>query len=312
MKTQTQSTARLGASHGYRFDGDVVFLNASFIADASADVGRSWSLRLIAGDNHVVAEASLPPLAELTGAVENFEVAAPAVAPAARGFHTITLALVSRDNAGAESIQDRAVYDLAQSFAQPRLSGPVGLWFENDAELVLDVDHIENPRAEGNLSGTLSIEVWASDRAYDGGAVLGRPVAGAILGSLAAGQSWAPGALHLNAARPAAGSHLVVALREWNGSAYVTRDFVTFSPAPAPVAASVSAASSAPASSSVVAKAVETVKSALNAVVTAATEPVKAKANSAAKSKPAPKAPAAKAKAEKPAAKSAKSKKSSR
>lgn len=306
MKTQsaTQTLARLGASHGYRFDGDVVFLNASFIADASADAGRSWALRLVAGDirdGHVIAQAALPPLAELTGAVENFEVAAPAVAPAARGFHTLSLVLVSRDAAGVETIADSVAYEIAQAFAQPRLAGPVGFWFEGD-ELVLDIDHIENNRAADNLSGTLSLEVWASDRAYAGGPVLGQPVAGAILGSLAGGQSWTPGALHLCATKPAAGAHLVVALREWNGSAYVTRDFVSFAPAPAPVAEAVSAApevvAEAPATSaSVVAKAVETVKNALAAVA----EPVKAKVKSAAKPKS-----SAKPKAEKPAAKSKK------
>lgn len=256
MKTQpatgtpaaAQCLARLGDSHGYRFDGDTVFLNASFHASASADAGRSWHLRLIAGEaatGHVIAEAALPPLAELTGAVENFEIAAPATPPAARGFHALSLVLLSRDAAGTETLHDRAAYPLAQAFAQPRLCGPVGLWFESDTELVLDLDRVSNPRAAGNVSGTLSVEVWTSDRAYIDGVALGQPVAGAILGSLPAGDTWQPGTLHLNAAKPAAGSHLVVALREWNGTAYVTRDFVTF--APAPIAAQPPAQITAPA-----------------------------------------------------------------
>lgn len=308
MKTQTQSTAvaaRLGSSHGYRFDGDSVFLNASFTADSGADRGRSWFLRLVAGTDalagHVITEVALPPLSELTGAVENFEVSAPAAIPAARGFHVITLALVARDAAGTVEKHDAFTYELAQSFAQPRLAGPVGFWFESDTELVLDLDHIENNRAADNLSGTLSVEVWALDQAYTGGTFTGTPVAGAILGSLAGGQSWTPGALHLPAAKPAAGSHVTVMLREWNGAAYVTRDFVNFTPAPVaaiPVAASTSEPKSAaaePATASLVSKAVESVKTALAAVVTAASEPANAKTKSAAKAKP--------AKAEKPAAK---------
>lgn len=249
----TQTLARLGESHGYRFDGDVVFLNASFHASPAADAGRSWRLRLVAGDvatGHVIAEATLPPLAELTGAVENFEVSAPAIAPAARGFHALSLVLVARDASGAETIHDHAAYALAQAFVQPRLCGPVGLWFESDTELVLDLDRVSNPRAADNVSGTLAVEVWASDRAYAGGPVLGQPVAGAVLGSLAAGDTWHPGALHLRATRPAAGSHLVVALREWNGAAYVTRDFVNFAPAPAaPAAATETSVQPAPAKS---------------------------------------------------------------
>ena len=309
MNTQsvTQTLARLGASHGYRFDGDVVFLNASFLADASADAGRSWRLRLVAGDirsGHVIAEAPLPPLSELTGAVENFEAAVPAQPPAARGFHELSLVLLSRDAAGTETVHDHATYTARQAFAQPRLCGPLGLWFESDTELVLDLDRVSNPRADNNLSGTLSVEVWALENAYAGGAFAGQPVAGAILGSLAGGQAWTPGALHLHAAKPAASSHLVVMLREWNGSAYVTRDFVNF--APAPVAAPAVAAPPTTAASTSVAAAPTAAPASTPAPVVAPAAPTKplasAKPGTAAKTPPG-----------KPAAKSAKSsKKSSR
>ena len=305
MNTQsvTQTLARLGASHGYRFDGDVVFLTASFIASPSADAGRSWRLRLVAGDvasdssAHVIAEAVLPPLSELTDAAENFEVCAPATPPSARGFHSLSLVLVSRDAAGAETIHDHATYAQTQAFLQPRLCGPVGLWFESDTELVLDLDRVSNPRAAGNLSGTLSVEVWASDRAYAGGPELGRPVSGAILGSLAAGDTWHPGALHIRATKPAAGSHLVVVLREWNGSAYVTRDHVNFVPAPAVAAPAASAAAPAlPAATPVPTP----------AVAPAAKAPeTKASAQPTAAAKSTAKASAAKAPS-KPAAKSSK------
>jgi DNA uptake protein ComE-like DNA-binding protein len=274
MNTQTQPArqpavaaapvARLGLSHGYRFDGDTVFLNASFHADAGADLGRSWSLRLVASSSapvsgldvlsaHVVTEVALPPLSELTGAVDNFEVAAGALFPAAKGFHSLTLALVARDAAGSVVLHDFTTYARTQAFVQPRLSGPVGLWFESDTELVLDLDHVENPRASDNLSGTLSVEVWALDAAYTGGEFEGQPVAGAILGSLAGGDTWTPGALHLKATKPAnPRAHLVVMLREWNGAAYVTRHFVNFAPAPVAAvvekpAALVASAAAAPA-----------------------------------------------------------------
>ncbi|MEY4488745.1 MAG: hypothetical protein RIQ79_1253 [Verrucomicrobiota bacterium] len=271
MKTQTQTkpsaqqpavaaapVARLGLSHGYRFDGDTVFLNASFHADAGADLARTWSLRLVATSNapasgldvlaaHVVTEVALPPLSELTGAVDNFEIAAGALFPATKGFHTLSLALVARDAAGSIVLHDFATYSLAQSFVQPRLSGPVGLWFESDTELVLDLDHVENPRAD-NLSGTLSVEVWALDAAYTGGEFEGQPVAGAILGSLTGGDSWTPGALHLRATKPAnPRAHLVVMLREWNGAAYATRHFVTFVPAPVAAVAAATPAAAKPA-----------------------------------------------------------------
>lgn len=255
--------ARIGASHGYRFDGDSVHLTASFRAQANADFDRVWSLRLVATPTaptapadaaavlagHVVADVALPPISELTGAVDNFETVAAAIAPASRGFHLLSLALIARGASGRVVIHDYVTYSLAQAFAQPRLTGPVGLWFESDSELVLDLDLVENPREPANQSGTLSVEVWALDHAYAGGSFAGQPIAGATLGSLAGGDSWTPGPLYLTADRRGQeGSHLVVMLREWNGSGYVTRDYVNFAPraVTAPESATVAAPAVAP------------------------------------------------------------------
>jgi hypothetical protein len=268
MTTHTQPTpsasvaaspaARLGASHGYRFDGDTVSLNASFSAAPDADAGRAWRLRLVATTGrpaaaaevlagHVVTEVALPPLAELTGAVDNFETVSAALTPSGKREYTLTLALLALDADGRVELHDHAVYSAPQGFAQPRFSGPVGCWFETDTELVLDLDHVENPRDSDNRSGTLSVEVWALDAAYAGGLFEGQPVAGAILGGLAGGQSWTPGALHLHAARPAnSRAHLVVMLREWNGVAYVTRDHVSFAPASASAPVNVAPAAEVP------------------------------------------------------------------
>ena len=340
MKTQTTHEppaavaatplARLGASHGYRLDGDTVYLNASFVsADAArADAGRAWSLRLVAATEvpasaeailaaHVVTEIPLPPLSELTGAVENYEVAAGALAPSGKREYHIALALLARDAAGEVAVHDFFAYARPEAFLQPRLVGAVGCWFESDTELVLDVDHIVNPRAADNLSGTLSVEVWALATPYSGGAFDGTPVAGAILGSLTGNDGWHVGALHLNAIRPAADArHLVVMLREWNGAAYATRDHVSFA-IPAPVAAAPAETATTPAAetkdvaaieASVTAtEAAETAASAVEAEDGTATDetPAKEAAVASAPAPAAPAKPATAAKAEKPAAKAA-------
>ena len=340
MKTQTTHEtpaavaatplARLGASHGYRLDGDTVHLNASFVsADATrADAGRAWSLRLVAAAEapasaeailaaHVVTEAPLPPLSELTGAVENYEVAAGALAPSGKREYHLALALLAREADGAVAVQDFFAYARPEAFLQPRLVGAVGCWFESDTELVLDVDHIVNPRAADNVSGTLSLEVWALATSYSGGAFDGTPVAGAILGSLAGNDGWHVGALHLNAIRPAADArHLVVMLREWNGAAYATRDHVSFA-LPAPVSAVPAETATAPAAETQEVAEIEASVAAMEAAESAASA-VEAEDGTAADetpatqaavvAEPAPAAPAkplTAAKAEKPTAKAA-------
>lgn len=342
MKTQTTHEtpaavaatplARLGASHGYRLDGDTVYLNASFVsADAArADAGRAWSLRLVAATEvpasaeailaaHVVTETPLPPLSELTGAVENYEIAAGALAPSGKREFQLALALLARDAAGEVAVHDFFAYARPEAFLQPRLVGAVGCWFESDTELVLDVDHIVNPRAADNLSGTLSLEVWALATPYSGGAFDGTPIAGAILGTLAGNDGWHVGALHLNAVRPAADArHLVVMLREWNGAAYATRDHVSFAiPTPSPAQTLAAAPATAPAAenkdvaaieaSVTAAEAAETAASAVEAEDGTATDETPAK-EAAVVAEPAPAAPAkpaTAAKAQKPAAKAA-------
>jgi len=53
-----------------------------------------------------------------------------------------------------------ANYAEPETFAAPRLDGTVGYRILG-SEVVLEADAIANPRPEGNLSGTLSLELWA-------------------------------------------------------------------------------------------------------------------------------------------------------
>ncbi|MEI6714241.1 MAG: helix-hairpin-helix domain-containing protein [Verrucomicrobiota bacterium] len=246
--TSTPNTkiASLGHSHGYRFESDSVTLNASFDALPSADSGRTWSLRLLATPGiptnaedlqnaHLITEVPLPPMSELTGAVDNFESVSGALTPAGRGAHVITLALLSHQNGGASEFHDFSTYAHSETFAHPRFCDTVGITLNEDT-VTLSLDCIENPRASGNTSGTLSVEVWATATPYTGGRFTGEPVAGAILGNLEAGQIWTPGTFTLHAERPSTeAKHLVVMLREWNGAAFVSRDYLTFD-APTPSA----------------------------------------------------------------------------
>lgn len=243
--------ARLGASHGYRFNGgDSVSLNAMFTVVNSAAHDRNWSLQLWACasapasaanlNGHLITEAALPPIGEVADEQESFEVTAFACPPAGSGSHTMVLALVSKQADGRTEIQDFAVYARAEQFSQPQLNGAVGFNVEND-RVRINIEKIVNPRSIDNLSGTLSLELWALPKAYQSGNFTGTSLAGVVLGSLAGQAEWGTLSFDLPLTRPANGTwHFAVLLREWTAAQYVTRDYVNFATpvvyAPAPVA----------------------------------------------------------------------------
>ena len=101
IQTPAVQLARLSGSHGYRFDGDTVHLNAMFALLDAAAHEPSWALQLWACPSapasasglagHIVAEVALPPMAELADETEHFEVSALAWPPAGAGEQVMVL-----------------------------------------------------------------------------------------------------------------------------------------------------------------------------------------------------------------------------
>lgn len=250
LATSANSTvlATFGTTHGYRFDADSVALTASFNVHTPQAHQRNWLLQLWACPNaptiarelqgQLIASASLPPLSEIADPIETFTVNAVAVPPAGQSEQTLVLALVAAttDGRSGGEIHDLVVYPRREIFTLPRLiNGAIaGL---REGHVVLTAGAIENPRDHGNLSGSLSLELWALPAAYNGGDFTGSPIAGAELGSLAGQCRLTELHLPLVATLPQQNSHLVLMLREWNGVTYLTRDFVNLAePFIAPVA----------------------------------------------------------------------------
>ncbi len=110
----------------------------------------------------------------------------------------------------------------------------------------LALHSVYNPRDASDLSGTLSLELWALPKAYDGGEFQGFPLAGVCIGCIAGQQNWANLAYDLPLSTPPSGAWIItLMLREWTGSGYTTRSHVNFplyvtfpiatsAPAPAP------------------------------------------------------------------------------
>lgn len=235
----------IGNNHGYLFEGDFVHLNAEVnFSDADLAAGLDWVLQLWASDSGFnglntagvkVAELAVQPMA---GGLATAGWCA-AMPPAGAVDQAIGLALVAFVD-GLPQIRDLAVYPSRENFFQPTLVGQVGCTLA-DGVAALTIDAIANPRDNDNLSGTLSLEVWALDAPYAGGSWTGSPVATVILGELAGGAAWSECQYNVPAAMPVAGAALTVMLREWTPAGYVTRDYRNFAAVPAKVEAVVKA-----------------------------------------------------------------------
>jgi len=258
ITTTPVPAVRFGDTHGYRFVGDAVELNATFaIANRSAH-DRSWALQLWACPSvptrtddlvgHLVAEAPLPPITEIAGEAEAFAVTAPAQPPAGDRDHSMVLVLVARrgGDGAFDEVHDVTSFPERERFLLPRLAGPVSYRVEGE-RVRLEIAAIENPRDAANISGTLSLELWALKAPYSSSNFHGAPLAGAVLGTLAGQDRWTALALDLPYTAPTAGqTHVVVMVREWTGAGYTTRDFANLgtlpvakmvaAPAPQPVA----------------------------------------------------------------------------
>jgi hypothetical protein len=100
-----------------------------------------------------------------------------------------------------------------ESFAQPEINGTPAS--ARRPQRQPDADGIDNPRAADNLSGTLSLELWALTAPYTSGKPDGVQLAASQLGSLA-GQQAGTTSRRPAAGRPPAGTwHIALLLREW-------------------------------------------------------------------------------------------------
>jgi DNA uptake protein ComE-like DNA-binding protein len=238
-RTVATSLARISEPHGYRFDGDIVHLHARFAVLDPAAHQREWTLQLWACPEapapagvlkgHMVAQVALPPMSESADESEHMDMTAFATPPAGNAEHFMALVLAAGRRPGqADEVHDVAVYSRRQQFLQPGIMGTVGYRIAGN-RVHLSVERIENPRAAGNVSGTLALELWALAAPYSGAAFNGAPLAGVAFGSLPGEAATTAASFELPFVPPPAGQwHFVLMLREWTSAGYVTRDFTNF------------------------------------------------------------------------------------
>lgn len=109
-----------------------------------------------------------------------------------------------------------------------QFNGNCGFNIDNN-RVEINIDSISNQRFSDDVSGTISIELWATKQPYQGGEFDGVVLAGTTIGEIM-GQHFVPDCRYdLLFNEPPAGTwNLVLMLREWNGNSYETRDFVNF------------------------------------------------------------------------------------
>jgi len=109
-----------------------------------------------------------------------------------------------------------------------QLSGQSGYFIDGN-RIQINIEVIANNRDFQNISGTLSLELWALDQAYQGAGFQGYYLAGTSLGELFGQFCLLNNQFNLEFQQPPAGNwNLVLMIREWDNDAFVTRDYINF------------------------------------------------------------------------------------
>ena len=230
--------ARLGANHGYVIDGDVAQLHADVEFLETPPLTGNWALQLWACDQpHTggplvgfkVAEAALNGLPDARDCARRLDAETHARVPGGRRDYAMVLVLASGDAGHDTQVHDFANYPARQHFVTPHLDGRVGYRVDGD-DVVIEADAIRSPRASDNISGSLSLELWALTEPYRGGTFEGHALGRVDLGRLAGQTALEAVVERAPLSTPPAGNwEIVLMLREWAGpTGYVTRDFARF------------------------------------------------------------------------------------
>ncbi|MBF0265464.1 MAG: helix-hairpin-helix domain-containing protein [Gammaproteobacteria bacterium] len=93
----------------------------------------------------------------------------------------------------------------------------------------VNIGNISNHRDINNISGTLSIEIWALEKTYIGGNFNGHCMAATSIGEIS-GQHYLQNCYYDLIFHDLDSGiwHITLMLREWTDNGYVTRDFVNF------------------------------------------------------------------------------------
>jgi|GEM_PF-863796 len=216
----TPATVTLGEQCGYVLYEEHIHLNAevSVIAPSQQPVSiQLWACQqAFEGgilEGHKIASTS-PTYYTESGFISE-QLAA--TWPIGQQAYAMVLVLVEGD-----TILSYVNFAQSQTFLLPYLSEVKTQFTATD--IYIDIGQIYSPRAQDNLSGTLSLELWAVSAPYLGDPCEGELLTIQLLGVLAGQGAWTN--YQLTASVPSHAQSLVLLLREWTAKGYVTRDYV--------------------------------------------------------------------------------------
>jgi hypothetical protein len=100
-----------------------------------------------------------------------------------------------------------------------------------NGRVTISIRRIASHRDSRDVSGTLSVELWALEGPYSGGDFGGIPLAATSIGEMLGQHFLTDCRYELVFQQPPDGTwHLTLMLREWTAAGYITRDYVSFSP----------------------------------------------------------------------------------
>lgn len=174
LARRREHTVRLGAEHGYRFEGDRAFINAELVLPAfSSAQGLALELWACTAPHQGgalegtrVCRVALDVPTPLSEYVHHVDAEADAHFPLHGNAHAMVLALVEQTSEGERLVHDFCNYPMLQLLDVPHFDGGVG-YSLHAGEVALRADAVSNPRDASNLSGTLSLELWAWPAARD-------------------------------------------------------------------------------------------------------------------------------------------------
>jgi competence protein ComEA len=159
---------QIGPRHGYRIDGDHAFINAD-LQVPPYHTGGNWALELWATEHPYqegpltgakVAQLALDLPTPIGPYVHQVDMRTPARLPLQGRAYSMVLALTHPGPEGQTGVHAFANYPEPETFSAPYLEGKVAYAVQGQ-EVLLEADGIVNPRLTSNLSGTLSLELWA-------------------------------------------------------------------------------------------------------------------------------------------------------
>lgn len=222
-------TTTLAGDAFYRIEGDSLYFGSRLTAPNATNMllqVHAQDLGAKDAKPQIIASARV---SQTAAAAAQVTCCAPLQAPASQKFYQLALVALAEED-GELTELDRVTFAQTQQFPSLALEGAVDVQLRDD-QAAVSVARVRNLRQPELLSGSISIELWATKEPYSGGKPEGHWLGGMNLGQLLGQNSFESLQFNLEQLqRPEGGWAMSLLLREWNGFEMITRDYRALPP----------------------------------------------------------------------------------